>query len=112
MLVETQTNKKIKIIRSDNGREFCNAEFNNYLKKMGIVHQTTCPYTPEQNGLCERINRTLVEKARCMLFDANCEARLSGLKLQTQRYICTIAQVRLYCKENHLMNYRIVSSQI
>lgn len=70
MLVETQTNKKIKIIRSDNGREFCNAEFNNYLKKMGIVHQTTCPYTPEQNGLCERMNRTLVVKARCMLFDA------------------------------------------
>ncbi|CAH2109249.1 unnamed protein product [Euphydryas editha] len=37
---------------------------------MGIVLQTTCPYTPEQNGLCERMNRTLVEKARCMLFDA------------------------------------------
>ncbi|CAH2108768.1 unnamed protein product [Euphydryas editha] len=70
VLVENQTNKKIRIIRSDNGREFCNAEFNDYLKKMGIVHQTTCPYTPEQNGLCERMNRTLVEKARCMLFDA------------------------------------------
>lgn len=69
-LVENQTNKRIKIIKSDNGREFCNAEFGDYLKKMGIVHQTTCPYTPEQNGLCERMNRTLVEKARCMLFDA------------------------------------------
>lgn len=69
-VAENQTNRKIKILRSDNGGEFCNAEFSIYLKKMGIVHQTTCPYTPEQNGLCERMNRTIVEKARCMLFDA------------------------------------------
>lgn len=51
VLVENQTNKMITVIRSDSGREFCNAELNNYLKKMGIVHQTTCAYTSEQNGL-------------------------------------------------------------
>lgn len=69
--VENQTGKKIKTIRSDNGREYCNKDFDLYLQKYGINHQKTNPYTPEQNGLCERSNRTIVEKARCLLFDAN-----------------------------------------
>lgn len=86
-LVENQTNKKIKIIRSDNGREFCNAEFNYYLKKTGIVHQTTCPYTPEQNGLSERMNRTLVEKARCMLFDAQLSKKFWAEATNTAVYL-------------------------
>lgn len=70
-LVEKQTNMKIKALRSDNGLEFCNNEFDLYLKREGINHQKSNPYTPEQNGLCERTNRTVVEKARCLLFDAN-----------------------------------------
>ena len=69
--VENQMNKKIKVLRSDNGREFCNTEFDGFFKKEGINHQRTNPYTPQQNGLCERFNRTIVEKARCLLFDAN-----------------------------------------
>lgn len=50
--------------------EFCNSNFDNYLKKMGIVHPRTNPYTPEQNRLCERMNRTIIKKARCLLFEA------------------------------------------
>ncbi|GBP25141.1 Retrovirus-related Pol polyprotein from transposon TNT 1-94 [Eumeta japonica] len=45
----------------------------NYLKQCGIVHQKTNSYTPEQNGLCEGYNRSLVEKARCLLYDAQFE---------------------------------------
>lgn len=67
---ENQTNKKIKTIRSDNGLEFCNKEFDLFLQKEGINHQKTNNYTPEQNGLCERCNRSVVEKARCLMFDA------------------------------------------
>lgn len=65
--IERQTGKKIKIVRTDNGKEYCNKEFDKYLD--GIIHQTTVPYNPEQNGKAERINRTIVEKARCLLFD-------------------------------------------
>jgi hypothetical protein len=49
--VENCTSNKIKILRSDNGKEFCNREFDSFLKKNGIVHQKSNPYTPEQNGL-------------------------------------------------------------
>lgn len=45
--------------------------FKNFLKKQGIKHEMTTPYTPEQNGVAERMNRTLTEKAKCFLFDAN-----------------------------------------
>ena len=70
-LVESQKSKKIKILRSDNGGEFCGNEFENFLARNGIIHQKTNPYTPEQNGMSERLNRTVVEKAKCLLFDAN-----------------------------------------
>ena len=62
-LVENQIGKKIKVLRTDNGLEFCSKEFEKYLQNAGIIHQKTCSYTPEQNGLCERLNRTVVEKA-------------------------------------------------
>lgn len=66
---EKHTGKQIKVFRTDNGTEYCNLNFANFLKKHGIVHQTSCPYTPQQNGLSERYNRTIAERARCMLFD-------------------------------------------
>lgn len=69
--VENLHNRKIKALRSDNGSEFCSNEFQNFLKQKGIVHQKSNPYTPEQNGLSERFIRTAVEKARCLLFDAD-----------------------------------------
>lgn len=68
--VENLLDRKIKVLRSDNGCEFCSSEFENFLKQKGIIHQKSNPYTPQQNGLSERMNRTIVEKARCLLFDA------------------------------------------
>jgi len=72
-MVETQKKKKIKVLRSDNGGEFCSHNFESYLKQHGIIYQTTNPYTPQQNGTSERMNRTIVEKSRCLLYDANLE---------------------------------------
>jgi Integrase core domain len=69
-LVENQKGTKIKTFRTDGGGEFCNKELDSYLESMGIVHQTTNPYTPQQNGMLERMNRTVTEKARCLLFDS------------------------------------------
>lgn len=69
-LVENQTSKRIKILRTDNGTEYMSEKFNQFLAKNGIQHQTTCPYTAQQNGVSERYNRTITERARCLLHDA------------------------------------------
>lgn len=50
--------------------EYVNTEFEKYMKKNGMKHQLTIRYTPQQNGVAERENRTIVERAKSMLFDA------------------------------------------
>lgn len=85
--VERQTGRTIKILRTDNGGEFCSSEITNILKRDGIVHQTTNPYTPEQNGLCERMNRTIVERARCLLFDAKMDKKFWAEATNTAVYL-------------------------
>jgi transposase InsO family protein len=58
---------KIKNIRSDNGSEFRNLNVEEYLDEEGIKHELSASYTPQQNGIVERKNRTLIEMARTML---------------------------------------------
>jgi Reverse transcriptase (RNA-dependent DNA polymerase)/Integrase core domain/gag-polypeptide of LTR copia-type len=70
-MVRTQFNKAIKILRTDNGTEYTNHEFQNNLRELGIIHQTTCPRTPQQNGFAERKNRHLLEVTRSLLFSGN-----------------------------------------
>nr|GEY69849.1 hypothetical protein [Tanacetum cinerariifolium] len=66
-LVENQTGRKLKKLRTDNGLEFCNQEFNNLCKESEIARHLTVAGTPQQNGLAERMNRTLLNKVRCLL---------------------------------------------
>jgi hypothetical protein len=66
-LVENQTEKKIKVLRTDNGGEFCRNEFKEFCKKCGIARKKTTPYTPQQNGVTERMNMTLMEKEKSIL---------------------------------------------
>lgn len=87
LVVENQLSKKIKILRSDNGLEFCNKDFQSYLKQAGIIHQKSNCYTPEQNGLCERANRTVVEKAKCLLYDAKLNKRFWAEAANTAVYL-------------------------
>ncbi|GBP14615.1 Retrovirus-related Pol polyprotein from transposon TNT 1-94 [Eumeta japonica] len=86
-LVENQQNKKIKIFRTDNGLEFCSNEFEGYLTDAGIIHQKTNTYTPEQNAVSERMNRTIVERARCMLFDARLDKSFWPEAVNTAVYL-------------------------
>lgn len=69
-MIENQTDRKIKILRSDNGGEYESTEFKNYLQANGIIHQTSAAHTPQQNGRAERMNRTIIERAKCLLSDA------------------------------------------
>lgn len=70
-LVENQTGNRIHILRTDNGTEYVSEKFEKFLASNGIQHQTTCPYAAQQNGVSERYNRTITEKARCLLYDAD-----------------------------------------
>jgi hypothetical protein len=58
---------RIKNIRSDNGTEFKNSQIEGFLEDEGIKHEFSSPYTPQQNGVVERKNRTLIDMARTML---------------------------------------------
>jgi transposase InsO family protein len=59
---------RIKKIRSDNGTEFKNSQIEGFLEEEGIKHEFSSPYTPQQNGVVERKNRTLLDMARTMRF--------------------------------------------
>jgi len=86
-LVENETNKRIKILRTDNGKEYINNEFKLFLCKSGIQHQTSNPYTPQQNGMAERMNRTLVERAKCLIFNSRLEKKFWAEAISTSAYI-------------------------
>ncbi|MBW0481429.1 hypothetical protein O181_021144 [Austropuccinia psidii MF-1] len=68
-LVENQTSNAIKTVVSDNGGEFVNRKFSSLSSTKGIKHLTTAPYTPQQNPVSERGNRTLLEQIRVFLCD-------------------------------------------
>ncbi|GKD56946.1 ribonuclease H-like domain-containing protein [Tanacetum coccineum] len=67
--VENQLNHKVKVIRSDNGTEFKNREMDEFCGQKGIKREYSVARTPQQNGVAERKNRTLIEAARTMLAD-------------------------------------------
>ena len=86
-LVENQYEKKIKILCTDNGREYTSVEFEGYLQDEGIRHEKTIPKTPEQNGVAECMNRTLVEAVRAMLSDAKLPKTFWAEALLTVAYL-------------------------
>ena len=60
-LVENISEKNIKILRSDNGGEFASGEFKAFCKDVGIRRELSTPYNPQQNGVAERKNRSIME---------------------------------------------------
>jgi hypothetical protein len=68
--VENKKKKIIKVLRIDNGGELCGNEFEGFCKKCSIERKNNTPYTPQQNEVAERMNKTLMEKTRCMLSGA------------------------------------------
>ncbi|KAJ9534027.1 hypothetical protein QJQ45_002017 [Haematococcus lacustris] len=69
--LETQSGFRCKALRTDNGTEYVNSRMKEYCSSKGIVHQHSAPYSPQQNGAAERLNRTIFEKARSILHAAN-----------------------------------------
>ncbi|GJW15791.1 putative RNA-directed DNA polymerase [Tanacetum coccineum] len=88
-LVERQTGKKLKYIQSDNRGEYI-GPFDAYCREHGIQHQKTPPKTPQLNGLAERMNRTLVERVRCLLSHAGLPASFWGEALNTAVHVINL----------------------
>lgn len=70
MMVQSKFRTKIGVLRTDNGGEYVSSDFKRFCAENVTVLDYTTAYTPEQNGKAERFNRSLVEKARSMIFDA------------------------------------------
>ncbi|CAL1680763.1 unnamed protein product [Lasius platythorax] len=87
VMIENQTGKKIKCIQSDNGKKFVNSDIDGFLKERGIVRRLTVPYSPQQNGVAERRNRTIVEMARCILLESGLPPRFWGEAVNTANYV-------------------------
>ena len=86
-LIENHTEKNIKTIRLDNGREFTSDEFKELCKESGIKRELSTPYNPQQSGIVERKNITIMEVARAMLHDQDLPMHLWEEATRTTVYV-------------------------
>lgn len=86
-MLKNQFSKSIKVIRSDNGTEFVNSRVNMFCENQGILHQTTCVHTPQQNGVVERKHRHLMNVARALLFQSHLPLNLWGETVMTATFL-------------------------
>lgn len=77
-ILENQFGVRIKCIRSDNGTEFINKNMKGFLETKGIMHQTSCVQTPQQNGVVERKHRHILNVARALLFQFGLSVKYWG----------------------------------
>ena len=106
-LLENQSGEKVKTIRTDNGTEFVNAVLSSFMRQKGIMHQTSAPYSPQQNGSAERLNRTLMEKVRAVLIDSQLSKTLWPLALN---YVVHTRN-RTPCKPHNKTPYEMFTGQ-
>ena len=85
--VTNQTGLSIGTLRSDGGGEYVSSDFEEYLKDKGIHHELTTRYSPQQNGVAERLNRTICESARSMINHASLPKKFWAEAVATAMYI-------------------------
>ena len=86
-MIQTQFNAKIQVVRSDNGKEYLNYGLGTFFQQEGIIHQTSCPHTPQQNGIAERKNRHLLDVARSLCFAMHVPKRFWGDAIHTAVFL-------------------------
>ncbi|WVZ52103.1 hypothetical protein U9M48_003193 [Paspalum notatum var. saurae] len=94
--LRNESHKAMRAIRSDNGGEFRNSCFENFCRDLGLEHQFSSPYTPPQNDVVERKNRTLVEMARTMLDEHRTPRRFWAEAVNTACYIANRLFLRAF----------------
>lgn len=88
--IETHYNLKIAHLYCDNGTEYLSNEYKAFCVKKGIQYHLTNPHTSQQNSISERMNRTIVEKSRAMIFNANLEKEFWGEAVLTAVYLINL----------------------
>lgn len=116
--VKTQFNKVIKVIRTDNSTKFVNSLCEQLFKNLGMIHQKTCAYTPQQNGVAERKYKHILEITRAIRLPANFPIRFWGHCILATVYILNrlpssvIANIspyeRLYNRKPSLNHLRVL----
>eukprot|EP00253_Pinus_taeda_P029619 PITA_29619 len=96
--IENDAQPHIGSIHTDNGKEYTSNEFENYLCQHEIKHQTTTPYNPQQNGVAERMNRTILNMVRSMLFFKNVK-----IMFWADSVLCA-AYIKNRCPSNAIRN--------
>lgn len=86
-LVQSFHNKKVKCLESDNDTEYTKKEMDELLKSNGITRRLTSPYCPEQNGVSERKNRSLLDVAHCLLIQSSLPSKFWAEAANTANYI-------------------------
>lgn len=85
--VKIQFNKTVKVIRSDNDAEFVNDICSSLFGQLGIIHQRSSSYTPQQNGVAERKHRHILEVTRAIRFQANIPLKFWGHSVKASVYL-------------------------
>ena len=85
--VTVEKESKIKTLRSDNGGEYMSKEFSQYLAQNGIKSQFTTPHSPQQNGVAERFNRTIIDTMRVLIKQSNLPDTFWGEAVMTAIYL-------------------------
>nr|GEV23235.1 retrovirus-related Pol polyprotein from transposon TNT 1-94 [Tanacetum cinerariifolium] len=85
-----QSGSTLRILRTDNGGEYTLNEFEDFIRQQGVIHQVTVPYSPQQNSISERKNRTVIEMARSMLYEKKLPKTFWAEAIATSVYLLNI----------------------
>ncbi|KAI3742394.1 hypothetical protein L1987_60074 [Smallanthus sonchifolius] len=107
--LESLCKLKVRRIRSDNGTEFKNNLMGLFCLKKGIRHEFSAPYTPQQNGVGERKNKTLIETARTMLSDAKLPVTFWEEAVNTA---CHVLNRVLVVKRHNKTSYELINNRL
>lgn len=99
---------RIKHVRSDNGTEFKNTHTEDFLDEIGITHEFSTAYTPQQNGVVERKNRTLIEMARTMLSEYKTPIHFQADAINTACHVVTRVYLHKFLKKT---SYELITGK-
>ena len=94
-MIQTQFHTKIQILRTDNGTEYFNHSLSTYLQENGIIHQSSCVDTPQQNGVAELKNKHILEIARALLFTSHMSSQFWGDSILKATYLINLMLSRV-----------------
>ena len=101
-MIQNQFQTDIQILRTDNGTDYFNSILGPYLKDHGIIHQSSCVDTPQQNSIAERKNRHLLEVARSLMFTTHMPKRFWGKAILTTVFLVNQMPSRILIRKTPL----------